>query len=99
MLSPGRVSADRTSTLKYRNPDLLAIVVSTRTSNLSIRLVSLDSGSEAGRIELPLSVDSSSPIGVSMIEDWIVCTFRTTSLEVPTHILVSTYLSQPAGSE
>ena len=99
MLSPGRVKADRTSILKYRNPNLVAIVVSDSNANLSIRLVSLQSGSDLGRIELPFQVDSSSRIGIALVEDWIVCTYRTTSLEVPTHILVSTYLSQSTDSE
>ncbi|GAA5969576.1 hypothetical protein JCM3765_003439 [Sporobolomyces pararoseus] len=99
MLSPGRVRADRTSVLKYRNPNLLAIVVSDSSSKLSIHLVSLESGSEVGRIELPFKVDSDSRIGIAMVEDWIVCTYRTTSLEVPMHVLVSTYLSQSTGSE
>jgi hypothetical protein len=101
MLSPGRVNVDRTSVFKYRNPNLLAVVVadSISDSNLSIRLVSSGDGSEVGRIEVPLAVDTTAPIGIAVVEDWIVCTFRTNSLDVPLHILVSTYLAQAPGSE
>ncbi|GAA6025009.1 hypothetical protein JCM11491_005158 [Sporobolomyces phaffii] len=96
MLSPGRVNADRTSVFKYRNPNVLAVVVSTldAVSNLSIRLLSLDNGDEVGRFHLPFTADTSDRIGIAMVEDWIVCTFRTRSLDVPIHVLVSTYLAQ-----
>lgn len=100
MLSPGRVSVDRSSVLKYRNANLVAAVVSSlETSSLSIRLLDLENGNEAGRIQLPLNVDLSSSVGVAMVEDWIVCTYRTTSFDVPTHILVSIYLSHTVDSE
>lgn len=98
MLSPGRVGPDRKAEMKYRNANLLAVAVTTLQGSLSIRLVSVDSGSEVGRIELPFAADPLVQIGVAMVEDWIVCTYRTNSLDFPTHLLVSIYLSQPSDS-
>lgn len=100
MLSPGRVSIDRSSVLKYRNANLVAVVVSSlESSTLSIRLLDIDTGNEVSRIQLPLTVDLASIVGIAMVEDWIVCTYRTTSFDVPTHILVSIYLSQNISAE
>ncbi|GAA5889383.1 hypothetical protein JCM16303_005370 [Sporobolomyces ruberrimus] len=99
MLSPGRANADRSSSFKYRNPNVLAVVVSTSEANLSIRLLSLDNGVEVGRFLLPFTADPTAPVAIALVEDWIVCTFRTTSLSVPSNVLVSMYLSQQPDSE
>ncbi|GAA5916309.1 uncharacterized protein JCM6883_003917 [Sporobolomyces salmoneus] len=99
MLSAGRVSLDRTSVLKYRNAQVLAVAVINSDVNLSIRLLALENGNELGRVEMPFVIDRDSPVGIAMVEDWIVCTYGTDSLDVPMHILVSTYLSQPSGSD
>ncbi|GAA5945161.1 uncharacterized protein JCM15063_005394 [Sporobolomyces koalae] len=99
MLSPGRVGLDRAPIMKLRNANLLAAVVSDPSSKLSLHLLAAESGSEVGRIELPHTADTSAPVRIALVEDWVVCTYRSTSFDVPTHLLVSLFLVGSKNSD
>lgn len=94
MLSPGRVTADRSAEFKFRNANAAVALVQSRTGDsLEARILNLESGSVIGTIEMPFDVDTTAQIGLALSEDWLISTYRVTTFDIPIYILVSIYLS------
>ncbi|GAA6059570.1 hypothetical protein JCM10212_000626 [Sporobolomyces blumeae] len=95
MISAGRIDDKRVSLFKYRNANLavFATVSTSSSSKLTLHLVDSTSGLLVQRIEAPFDVmQTDSRVGLAVVEDWVVVTYRTKSFGVPISILLSIYL-------
>nr|CRX79178.1 hypothetical protein [Leucosporidium scottii] len=75
--STGRILGDRSTLLKYLNPNMIAVVtVSPATTSSSVLLIDTKSGALLQRIGPISDVDEESHLSLALQDNWIVLTYR-----------------------
>lgn len=75
--SPGRVLGDRSTLLKYLNPNLVAIVaISPATTSAAVHLIDSATGSLVHQIEALQDVNDESQLSLILQDNWIVLSYR-----------------------